>query len=211
MTVPTRAAHSKSPAALLNPESVRAAALWQLSRSALSVARLRRALLRRAAAADLSDSDGDDSDDNSAAAPEIVMTQYAALVEQTLRRLCDQGLLDDRAYAVMKAASLSRRGYGGWAIRTRLRAHGLDEAAIDDALERTRVDAGADDSHSLDLVAALVWARKRRLGPFRPEAMRAERRARDAAALLRRGFGSAIAWAVLDMSAAEAAARQDRP
>ena len=209
MTVPTRAAHSKSPAALLNPESVRAAALWRLSCSALSVARLRRALLRRAAAADLSD--GDDSDGNSTAAPEIVMTQYAALVEQTLRRLCDQGLLDDRAYAVMKAASLSRRGYGGWAIRTRLRAQGLDEAAIDDALERTRVDAGADDSHSLDLAAALVWARKRRLGPFRPEAMRAERCTRDAAALLRRGFGSAIAWAVLDMSAAETAARQDCP
>ena len=45
---------------------------------------------------------------------------------------------------------------------------------------------------------ALRYARRRRLGPYRPDGERAERRARDLAALDRQGFGYAVACRVID-------------
>ena len=46
--------------------------------------------------------------------------------------------------------------------------------------------------------AALALARRRRLGPFRPAADRAEHRTRDLAALARAGFNYDLARKVID-------------
>ncbi|MHA1114431.1 MAG: regulatory protein RecX, partial [Alphaproteobacteria bacterium] len=49
-----------------------------------------------------------------------------------------------------------------------------------------------------DLAAAIAYARRRRLGPWRVAAARAERRERDLAALARAGFNYDLARRVVD-------------
>ena len=53
----------------------------------------------------------------------------------------------------------------------------------------------------------MALARRRRLGPFRAEAERADRRHRDLAAMARAGFALAVARKVID--AADVAALDD--
>ena len=49
-----------------------------------------------------------------------------------------------------------------------------------------------------DLAAALAFARRRRLGPFRPQGERAARRLKDLAALARQGFAADLARRIVD-------------
>ena len=114
-------------------------------------------------------------------------------VEALLRRLTDMGLLDDRAYAMGRARALHRRGVSPRGIHARLRAKGVPGELTDAAL--ATLDGEVAD---LALAAALRYARRRRLGPYRPDGERAERRARDLAALDRQGFGYAVACRVID-------------
>ena len=119
-------------------------------------------------------------------------------VEALIRRLVERGLLDDAGYARARAASLFRRGESLHAIRRRLAAKGVGGEDIALALA-----ALSDEAAEPDLAAAVTLARRRRLGPFRPAAERAERRERDLAALGRRGFDFGTARRVVD--AADAA------
>ncbi|GBQ32799.1 recombinase A [Gluconacetobacter azotocaptans DSM 13594] len=84
-------------------------------------------------------------------------------------------------------------------------------AVLDDAL-------GARDGagYETELAAALVFARKRRVGPFRlagddesddAEDEAAARRLRALEAMARAGFGRSVAEAALDMDAGEAEER----
>jgi regulatory protein len=118
------------------------------------------------------------------------------LVDDIVRRLRETGLVDDRRYAAARAASLNARGLSTGAIRARLAAKGVAFELIDAAL------AGlSDDGVGADLKAAARFARRRRLGPFRPPEGRAERRLRDLAALARAGFDDEVALAVIDAEA----------
>ncbi len=114
-------------------------------------------------------------------------------VEALIRRLVERGLLDDASYARARVASLFRRGESLLAIRRRLAAKGVGRDDIAPALA-----ALSDEVAEPDLAAALTLARRRRLGPFRPAAERAERRERDLAALSRRGFDFETARRVVD-------------
>ncbi|MCA9558512.1 MAG: RecX family transcriptional regulator, partial [Myxococcales bacterium] len=81
----------------------------------------------------------------------------------------------------------------------KMRQRGLPADLIDAALEAA--DAEVEDP---DLAAAARYARRRRLGPFRPAEARAERREKDLAALGRAGFSYAIARRVIDAEDAAA-------
>lgn len=116
----------------------------------------------------------------------------AAAVEALLDRFQRAGVLDDRRFARARVRSLHRRGCSRAMISARLAAKGVARAVIEEALEE--VEGAAGDR---DLAAALTFARRRRLGPYRPEG-RAERRERDLAALGRQGFGYETARRVID-------------
>ncbi len=118
------------------------------------------------------------------------------LIEQVIADLRGKGIVDDARYAGMKARSLFNSGRSGRAIGAYLAARGVAADAIGDALESRAEDLGEDVEP--DLEAALRYARKKRLGRFRPEHQRAERRDRDMAALGRAGFSWQIAKAVMD-------------
>jgi regulatory protein len=116
----------------------------------------------------------------------------AAAVESLIARLTQAGALDDAAYAAARARSLARRGASARGIRSRLLRKGVAPVLIDQAL------AGlADVVDEPELAAALTFARRRRLGPYRTAA-RAENRERDLAALGRQGFDLALARRVID-------------
>lgn len=92
-------------------------------------------------------------------------------------RMADLGYIDDRLYAESKAASLARRGLGARRVSAVLRAaHVADEA-----------EALAPAIQAEARAAALIFARRRRIGPFGPPVEDRAVRERQLAAMLRAG------------------------
>jgi len=162
----------------LTADRLRNIALFYLERYGGSSARLKRVLTRRL------ERDARLHGPN----PDVDAGTVAALV----RRFLEAGLVDDAAWARGRAAALHRRGRPLADIRQALAA---DETAPDDI--SAALDSLAPDAAAADLAAALVYARRRRLGPFRPPVDREARYRQDLAALARRGFSYAIASQVM--------------
>ncbi len=161
-----------------------------LGRYASSAENLRRVLLRR-----VRRRAGEDRDS---------VGRAAALIDALIERYSRSGLLDDAVYAAARALSLQRRGESVAHIRARLVAKGVEGALATAALAAVRGE-GSDP----DLAAACAFARRRRLGPYRPGAAD---RGRDRAAFARAGFARRVAEAVLacaDIVAVEALLRGD--
>jgi regulatory protein len=178
----------------ITPDSLGRIALHYLERYATSSENLRRVLIRRVRrSADAHDTDPD---------------EQIPHVDALIVRYQQAGLLDDQAYARMRAESLHRRGTSGRMIRMKLAAKGVASDAIDDALESlSELVANAD------LSGACNYARRRRIGPWRLRD-RTDYRDRDLAALARQGFSYNIARKVIDaedagMLEAEAAEAQE--
>ena len=161
------------------PKRLERGALAYLDRYAASSGQLRRILMGRV--------------DRSARLHGTDRDEGAAAVDDIVARLQERGLLDDRAYARAKAASLQRRGRSLKAIAAYLAQKHLDKAEIAAALEAlAAADGDGEDA------AAATYCRKRRIGPHRPPEERAAMRQKDLAALARRGFSYAVACRVLD-------------
>jgi regulatory protein len=106
------------------------------------------------------------------------------VVEKSLR----SGLVDDTRYAEARVATLRRRGGSARAIQAKLSAKGVDRTTIAEVLE---TDEGDEEQ------AAHAFARRRRLGPYRPGG-RAPSRDKDLAAMARAGFRFDVARRVID-------------
>jgi regulatory protein len=161
------------------------AAIAYLERYAAPSGHLRRVLLRKL--------------ERAGPLSEVERVEAARTIGRVIDKLQRLGLLDDRAYAEARVRSLHRRGRGLRAIRHQLAAKGLPTALIEEALA-----AFCADQPEPDLAAARALARRRRLGPYRPAAQRAERRDRDLAALARAGFSYELARRIIDASDPEA-------
>ncbi len=165
------------------PKYLRNAALHYLERYASSSAHLRRLLLAKVArSARAYDSD-----------PEMDAEAGATAVEALIAELLGAGLLDDARYAGERARILHRRGASARAIRAGLLAKEIEADDIDRALAGLREEAAEPE-----LAAALAYARRRRLGPYRAARAREDRREKDLAALGRKGFGYDLARRVIE-------------
>ena len=153
--------------------------LWYLHRFAASADSLRRVLMRRV--------------DKSARAHDTDRAEGAALVEDIIARYQQSGLLDDSAYARARTLSLHRRGASIRTIRVRLKAKGIGGEDADLAIRLL-----AEQTAEPDLTAAITYARRRRLGPWRTCQDKDTYRERDLAALARNGFDYDTARRVLD-------------
>lgn len=119
-------------------------------------------------------------------------------VPALVARFVAAGYIDDAAYAKGRGESLRRRGYGDRRVEAALRGAGIG----DEDREAARGDLAAA------WTAALVLARKRRLGPFAAELPDRERRAKQLAAMLRGGHPLDIAREIINApSEAEALRR----
>jgi regulatory protein len=163
------------------------AALHYLERYASSSGNLRRVLLRKVArSAQIHGSDPAEGE---------------RIVDALVARLLRSGLLDDRAYATQKAASLRRRGTSRFGIRGKLASKGVSGELLAETLAGLDAEQGEGE-----LAAACALVRRRRLGPCRAPAERARFREKDLAALARAGFGFDLARRVLAAPDAEALA-----
>lgn len=157
------------------------AALHYLKRYAATVSQLRRVLMRRV--------------DRSVKAHGSDRAQAVGWVDALVAKLQRSGLVDDRAYAGMKAQSLRAGGRSTRVITQKLRLKGVAQDVVASKVAEATADISEED-------AARIWARKKRLGPYRRDpGTRADRRERDLAALARAGFAFAIAKRIIDGAA----------
>ncbi|MEO6434011.1 MAG: RecX family transcriptional regulator [Sphingomicrobium sp.] len=107
-----------------------------------------------------------------------------ALVERHAR----SGLVDDAAFAMAKAHSLGRRGYGKARVRQQLYGAGVGADDAAPALDHAASEA-AD--------AALRLAKRRRFGPFAAEIADPKLRDRQLAAMIRAGHPLKLSLTIL--------------
>ncbi len=153
------------------------AALHYLDRYASSAANLRRVLERKVLKACLN--------------LELDPAEFSATIDQVVDKCVRSGLVNDRSYAETKIASMRRRGGSRRKIEAQLSAKGVDRDTLQSVLE---------DDDQVEMDAAMVFARRRRLGPFRAKSERATRRDKDLAAMCRAGFSFEIARKIIDTS-----------
>jgi regulatory protein len=123
------------------------------------------------------------------------MARQAATARDAARgvvtRLVAAGAVNDAAFAAGRARSLARAGRSRLAIAAHLAAKGVGNEAVRAAL--------GDDGDS-ELPAALISARRRRIGPFRQcDAPEPTQRQKELAALARLGFTRDVAERALAM------------
>lgn len=105
------------------------------------------------------------------------------LIDALLSRYEASGLVNDRRLVETALLRLRARGASTRAIQHRLNTRGLDAEIVDQTLAEERTV-----TRQPDLQAAQALVRRRRLGPFRPEAERETNRRRDLGILARAGF-----------------------
>lgn len=160
------------------------AALAYLARYAASRAGVIRALDRKVARwARLSPEAGDE-----------ILAQCRAAVRRVAARLEQAGLIDDAQFAAIRARSLTRAGKSRRAVAAHLGARGIGGEILDEALP---------ENAEAEFAACLILARKRRIGPFRPEE-KPEDKMRELGVLARAGFAQGVAQRALEIGRDEA-------
>lgn len=163
-----------TPPRKVTPAYLQRAAMAYLERYATSSEQLRRVLTRKVA--NRCRLRGEDP------------AEFREAIDDVVAKSLRIGLVDDARYAEGRVASLRRRGGSARAIRAKLSIKGVDRDTIAAALE------GSEDA---DEHAALTFARRRKLGPYRP-GERLPYRDKDMAALARAGFSFGIVRRIVD-------------
>jgi regulatory protein len=167
------------------------AALVYLARYAATEAGLHRVLMRRIERWARAQPDRE--------AAEPILMAARATVDRLVKRLAETGAVSDTVFAENRAKSLVRSGQSSRAVQARLVAKGV---ASDVARTASATDA------ETELAAALVLARKRRIGPYRPSGdADAAVRLKEMGVLARAGFSRDIVQQTLETSRHDAERR----
>jgi regulatory protein len=161
----------RKPAPPLNPERLQQLALRYVGRYSTSRSKLRAYLARKVR---------ERGWDGSGEPP----------LNELVKRFAELHYVDDAAFALSKAQSLSGRGYGKRRLVEKLRVAGIEEE--DSQIARRHADAEA-------LSAALRFAERRRIGPYASASAEPRERDRAIAAMIRTGHPFALARAIAAM------------
>lgn len=123
---------------------------------------------------------------------EAVPEQVGEWIEAAITKLIDGKLLDDALFAETKVRSLRRSGASAQKVRQKLAVKGVAGKLVEEALASEEVED--------DLAAAIIFARKKRLGPYTSRGDRTVLRDKQIASLARAGFSLTIARRVVDAS-----------
>lgn len=115
---------------------------------------------------------------------------------EVVRALVQSGVVDDTVFAGARARSLTRAGRSRRAVSAHLAAKGVSQEVAKAALPEPESE----------LAAALAYARRRRLGPFRVQDADAETRRKELGAMARAGFPQPVAQQALRMDPEDAKA-----
>ncbi len=157
----------------LDVDNLRALALAYVGRYATSCARLATYLNRKI---------GERGwvDESTAPVAELV-TQFASL-----------GYVDDEAFAKTRGESLLRRGYGPNRLKISLRVSGIGT----DIIDRT---ANVDEEGAF--AAAMIFAKRKRIGPYARDPATPDIRQKMIATLLRAGHSYEVSRKILALTA----------
>lgn len=191
--------------------ALREAALAHLARFGTTRQGLEQVLLRRIARWVQKAQRAGDCAEAVAACAADLRPVVAGVVDDMVRL----GAVDDAVFARSRVRRLVRSGRSGRAVDAHLAAKGVAAPVRDAALESA---VGALSPAEREVCAALVLARKRRLGPFAPYLDADDEGAATAMAglnralgvLARAGFARDVAQRVLDMQVEEAEEWMDR-
>ncbi len=162
----------------VSARSLENVALHYLKRYAATVSQLKRVLVRRV--------------DRSLRVHGGDRTEALGWVDALVEKLLRNGLINDSTYAGMKAQALRASGRSSRMIAQKLRMKGVSAELVQEKLAEATAELSEEE-------AARIWARKKRLGPFRRGGQdRQEHRQKDLAALARAGFSFGIAKRVID-------------
>lgn len=117
-----------------------------------------------------------------------------APVDAIADRFVSLGYIDDRAFALSKARSLTSRGYGERRVRQALAISGIGEKDGADAR-----DLAAEEAVS----AALKFAQRRAIGPYASSEPNPAQRERALAAMVRAGHGFSLARIIIELKPGE--------
>lgn len=127
------------------------------------------------------------------------MDECLSALETTIEKLSEMGFLNDPQYTRGMVNSLRKRGTSQKAIHARLLSKGLNASLIHETLKD--IDAECIDTKP-EHNAALIHARKKRLGPFskntHPQKHDEKAYARALASFARAGFSYDIAKTIMD-------------
>ena len=117
------------------------------------------------------------------------------LIDKMVISCVEKGYVNDRLFAEQKTASLRRSGGSRMSISRKLMQRGVDRDVISAAIHDYDDDYARDHDHDAELKSALIYARKRRLGPYaKPpigqQDMKEGWQTRHYASLARAGFTS---------------------
>ena len=183
----------KHPPAVPTAQSLHNVALFYLSRYAASEGGLRRVLQNRLRKAALLHPDFS----RDAAKQAELRNAIETIVEKNRK----SGILNDAAYASMKAESLRRGGRSRRYILQKLQQKGLAVETIGKALRDA--DGPEKDGSEAEMKAAYAFAKKRKFGIFRKVKADEARLHKELGSFARAGFSLDVARRVLGKKASE--------
>ncbi len=135
---------------------------------------------------------------------EAVASTLNAQIADILARCVTLGYVNDRAWAEMKASSLRASGYGDRRVRDNLRSNGIARDVVEDISLTPHEGTGEDEREAespMDI--ALRFARRHRIGPFRPVKENEHQIHQTIGKLVRAGHPYDIAHKISQMSATD--------
>ena len=172
----------------ITPTYLHNAGLYYLQRYAASSSHFRQVMLRKVKK-------------SCAHHPEQDYDTCAAMVEDIIEKFVETGLINDDLYTRGVVNTLRRQGKSTRAVHAKLRSKGVPADLIDSHL-REYSQEHHDDAAQAELHAALILARRKKLGPFRKN--NDSDRKKELAALARAGYPYDIAKKVIDYTQEDA-------
>ena len=124
--------------------------------------------------------------------------EVSAIIDEIVKNLEQNKIVNDELYADSKARMFLRRGYSLNKIHQSLVNKGIDSKYIKQSIDKIK-----DDKIEPDFVSALKLCKRRRIGPLRPEANRELYYKKDMGILARGGFSFDLSKRVLNLETTE--------
>jgi len=113
-------------------------------------------------------------------------------IETVLIDLEEQGILNDALYSELKSKNFLKRGYSLNKIKQHLYQKGIGQDLLKQTIEKIQ-----NDHTNPDFYSAIRICKKRRIGPYRPEANKEIFYKKDMGVLARSGFSYDLSKEVL--------------
>ena len=128
----------------------------------------------------------------------IPKNQILPKIDNVLENLEELNIINDELYSELKSKNFLKRGYS----INKIKMH-LSNKGIKDALLKETINKITKDDENPDFYSAIRICKKRRIGPYRPEANRSIFYKKDMGVLARNGFSYVLSKDILSLDKKE--------